>query len=145
MQELTAAELEAKLANQELAYFWTKSVNDPLIVADALEEPLPAPENESDADRSPPYLRRPEFSLFEAERYGFQADEKRARSSLLPQLGFVFQYGIDSTALRIHDRGYAAFVNLRIPVFDWFRARGEMRQFHKSAEQVVTTRELQAW
>ena len=141
-QALTAAELEAKLANQELASFWTKSVNDPLIVADALEEPLPAPENESDADRTPPYLRRPEFSLFEAERYGFQADEKRARSSLLPQLGFVFQYGIDSTALRIHDRGYAAFVNLRIPVFDWFRARGEMRQFHTRAEQVVTNRAI---
>src|SRR5262245_14369210 len=144
-QALTAAELEAKLANQELASFWTRNVNETLIVVDALDEPLPAPENESEADRPSPYLKRPEFSMFEAQRYGFQADEKRARSSLMPQLGFVFQYGIDSTALRIHDRGYAAFVNLRIPVFDWFRARGEMRQFHTRVDQVVTTRELQAW
>jgi len=141
-QALTAAELEAKLANQELASFWTRNVNEPLIVVDALDEPLPAPDNESEADRPPPYLKRPEFSLFEAQRNGFQADEKRARSSLMPQFGFVFQYGIDSTALRIHDRGYAAFVNLRIPVFDWFRARGEMRQFHTRAEQVVTNRAI---
>jgi outer membrane protein len=141
-QALTAAELEAKLANQELASFWTRSVDDPLIIADALEEPLPAPENEIEADRPAPYLKRPEFSLFDAERNGFRADEKRARAALLPQLGFVFQYGIDSTALRIHDRGYAAFVNIRIPVFDWFRARGQMRQFNTRIEQVATNRAI---
>jgi outer membrane protein len=141
-QALTAAELEANLANQELASFWTRVVNDPLIITDALEESLPAPENEDQADRPAPYLKRPEFSLLDAERHGFEADEKRARSALLPQLGFVFQYGVDSTALRIHDRGYAAFVNLRIPVFDWFRARGQMRQFHMRIEQVETNRAI---
>lgn len=141
-QALTAAELEAKLANQELASFWTNGVNDALIIADALDEPLPAPENEIEADRPAPYLKRPEFNLFDAERYGFQADEKRARSLLLPQLGFVFQYGLDSTALRFNDRGYAAYINLRIPVFDWFRARGQMRQFHTRIEQVETNRAI---
>jgi len=141
-QALTAAELEATLANQELASFWTRRVNDPLTIADALEEPLPAPENEIEADRPAPYLKRPEFSLFDAERNGFRADEKRARSALLPQLGFIFQYGIDSTALRFHDRGYAAYFNVRVPVFDWFRARGQMRQFHMRVEQVDTSRAI---
>src|SRR5262249_25934612 len=141
-QALTAAELEAKLANQDLASFWTREVNDPLIVADALEEPLPAPDNEIEADRPAPYMREPQFSLFGAEQSGFHADEKRARSSLLPQLGFVFQYGIDSTALRVRDRGYAAYVNIRMPVFDWFRARGQMRQFHTRIEQVETNRAI---
>src|SRR5215510_2957033 len=34
-QALNAAELEAKLANQELASFWTKEVDEPLRIADA--------------------------------------------------------------------------------------------------------------
>src|SRR5262249_20392887 len=105
-QALAAAELEAKLANQELASFWTRAVNEPLMIADALDEPLPAPENEVPADQPSPYLKRLEFNLLDAERRGFEADEKRARSALLPQFGFVFQYGIDSTAVRIRDRGY---------------------------------------
>src|SRR5262249_58221623 len=99
-------------------------------------------ENEVQADQPSPYLKRPEFRLFDAARYGFQADEKRARSALLPQLGFIFQYGLDSTALRIHDRGYAAYVNIRVPVFHWFRARRQMRQFHTRVEQVETNRAI---
>jgi outer membrane protein TolC len=141
-QALTAAELEAKLANQELASFWTRVVNDPLNITDTLEEPMPAPENQPLDDRPSPYLKRPEFSLLDAQRHGFEADEKRARSALLPQFGFVFQYGIDSTALRFRDRGYAAYFNLRIPVFDWFRARSQMRQFHTRIEQVETNRAI---
>jgi outer membrane protein TolC len=141
-QALTAAELEAKLANQELASFWTRVVNDPLNITDTLEEPMPAPENQPLDDRPSPYLKRPEFSLLDAQRHGFEADEKRARSALLPQFGFVFQYGIDSTALRFRDRGYAAYFSLRIPVFDWFRARSQMRQFHTRIEQVETNRAI---
>ncbi|HZF39415.1 MAG TPA: TolC family protein [Blastocatellia bacterium] len=139
LQALNAAELEAKLANQELASFWTKDVDEPLRIADALEEPAPAPADESQDDVVP-FRRRLEFSLFDAERRGFQAEEKIARSALKPQFGFVFQYGLDSSALRFRDRGYAAYFTIRIPVFDWFRARGESQQFQLRAEQVETNR-----
>jgi outer membrane protein TolC len=140
-QAMNAAELEAKLANQELASFWTKDVDEPLQIADALEEPLLAPTDES-KDDVVPFQRRFEFSLFDAERRGFQAEEKIARSALMPQFSFVFQYGLDSTALRVRDRGYAAYFSLRIPVFDWFRARGESQQFQLRAEQVETNRAI---
>ncbi len=140
-QALNAAELEAKLANQELASFWTKDVDEPLQIADALEEPLPAPINDS-KDDAVPFQRRLEFSLFDAERRGFQAEEKIARSALKPQFSFVFQYGLDSTALRIRDRGYAAYFSLRIPVFDWFRARSQSQQLQLRAEQVETNRAI---
>jgi outer membrane protein len=140
-QALNAAELEAKLANQELASFWTKDVDEPLRIADALEEPAPAPTDESQEDVVP-FQRRLEFNLFDAQRRGFQAEEKIAHSALMPQFGFVFQYGLDSSALRIRDRGYAGYFTLRIPVFDWFRARGESQQFHFRAEQVETNRAI---
>src|SRR5574341_357058 len=52
-QALNAAELEARLANQELASFWTKDVDEPLQIADALEEPAPAPADESKEDIVP--------------------------------------------------------------------------------------------
>src|SRR5262245_42886780 len=141
-QSLAAAELESKLANQELASFWTRAVNEPLAIVDTLDEPPPAPENEASSDQPSPYLKRFEFNLLDAQRRGFEADEKRARSALLPQLGFVFQYGIDSTALRIRDRGYAGYFTLRIPVFDWFRARNQTEQFKSRLAQVETNRAI---
>lgn len=140
-QALNAAELEAKLANQELASFWTKDVDEQLKIVDELDNPPPAPADEAKGDPAP-YQRRLEFRLFDAQRRGFQAEEKIARSALLPQFDFVFQYGLDSSALRIRDRGYAAYFNLRIPVFDWFRARGESQQFQFRAEQVETSRDI---
>jgi outer membrane protein TolC len=106
-----------------------------------LEEPAPAPADES-RDDVVPFQRRLEFNLFDAQRRGFQAEEKIARSALMPQFGFVFQYGLDSSALRIRDRGYAGYFTLRIPVFDWFRARGESQQFHFRTEQVETNRAI---
>ncbi len=139
-QAANAAELEAKLANQELASFWTRDVADPLSLVDALEATPPAPEPE--AAQTAPFLKRLEFSLFDAERRGFQADVRRARSGLLPQLGVVFQYGIDSTAVRIRDRGYATFVNLTIPIFDWNKARAAMQQARLRTQQVETTRAI---
>jgi outer membrane protein TolC len=133
-QALSSAQLDEKLAVQELASFWTRDVNQPLALADVFDETPPVPEMES--PQSAPFLKRPEFSLFDAQRRGFQADAKRARASLLPQLSVAFQYGIDSTAVRIQDRGYAAFVNVTIPIFDWNKAR--------SAERQARLKELQA-
>lgn len=139
-QARNAADLEAKLANQELASFWTRDVTDTLSLTDPLEETPPAPEAE--ASQTAPFLKRFEFSLLDAQRRGFQADARRARSALLPQLGAVFQYGIDSTAVRIRDRGYAAFVNLTIPIFDWNKARSAIQQARLRAQQVDSARAI---
>jgi outer membrane protein TolC len=140
-QALNAAELEAKLANQELASFWTKDVDQPLAIADLLDEPAPAPENEAPGNAAP-FLRRLEFNRLDAQRRSFQAEAQIARAALKPQFNFVFQYGIDSTAARWRDRGYAAYLNLRIPVFDWFRARSQAAQFQLRAAQVETNRTI---
>lgn len=141
-QALAAAELEASLANQDLASLWTKDVTEPLEVADVLDDPPPVLETEPAAINIAPYLKRLEFNLFDAQRRGFEADARRARSALLPQFNFVFQYGIDSTALRWRDRGYAGYFNLRIPVFDWFRARSQTQQSKLRTEQVETNRAI---
>jgi outer membrane protein len=139
-QARNAADLEAKLANQELASFWTREVTETLALADVLEETPPTPEGE--AQQAAPFLKRLEFSLFDAQRRGFQADVRRARSALFPQLGVAFQYGIDSSAVRISDRGYAAFVNLTIPIFDWNRARAAAQQAGLRAQQVDSARAI---
>lgn len=139
-QALNAAQLDEKLAEQELASFWTRDVAQPLALADVFDETPPAPEVES--GQPAPFLKRPEFSLFDAQRRGFQADAKRARASLLPQLGVAFQYGIDSTAVRIHDRGYAAFVNLTLPVFDWNKARSAVQQARLKEQQTEQARAM---
>jgi outer membrane protein TolC len=70
------------------------------------------------------------------------ADARRARADLLPQASIVFQYGIDAQRVSIDNRGYAAFLHLNIPVFDWFRARSASRQFQIRAQQVETTRQI---
>jgi len=143
-QAVNAAELEAQVANHELASFWTAAVGDPLSLVDALEQPLPSLDSilgAADAPSSGPlYLKRPEFSLLDAQRRGFLADSHRARADLLSQANFAFQYGLDSMHLRIQDRGYAAFINLNIPVFDWLRTHNLSRQFQLKARQVEATR-----
>lgn len=139
-QAVNAARLEETLASQDLASFWTRDVAQPLLLADVLDDAPPAPEGE--AGPPAPYLKRLEFDLFEAQQRGFQADEKLARAGLLPQLGVVFQYGIDSTAVLAHDRGYAAFVNLTLPIFDWNRARSAMQQARLREEQAKQAREM---
>ena len=136
-QSLNAAELDAQLAAQELASFWTTEVNEPLPLGDVLVQPIPPP-----GDRAPgkPFLKRPEFNLFEAQRQAALADSRRARADLLPQLGLVFQYGLDSTHVRWSDRGYATFLTLNVPIFDWLKARGALRQFQLRAQQVEDSR-----
>jgi outer membrane protein TolC len=139
-QAVNAAELESSLAGQELASFWTREVAGPLALADVLEEEPAPPEQE--AGEATPYMKRLEFSFLDAQKRGFQADVRRARSALLPQLDVAFQYGIDSTALRIGDRGYAAIVNLTIPIFDWNRARSAMEQGRLRQRQVEASRAM---
>jgi len=139
-QSQRAAELDAEMANHRLASFWTENVSDPLQIEDVFDKPLPPPD-------PPPggpsvFLRRPEFRFLEAQRRAYLADAKRARAELFPQASLVFQYGIDSLRFNIQDRGYAAFVNLNIPVFDWMRSRSQEHQSLLRAQQVDTTRQI---
>ena len=145
-QSLDAAELEAKIANHGLASFWTAAVGESLPIVDVFEQPLPPSEAESlpsgPAPGPAPFLKRPEFDLLEARRQGFLADARRARAGLLPQASLTFQYGIDSLAVRIRNRGYAAFVLLDIPVFDWLKTLNASRQLRVRAQQVEANRAI---
>lgn len=139
-QAVNAAELEARLANHELASFWTRDVEGPIPLQDALSAPPPLPEPQPQPPSAAPYLARPEFRLLEAQKQGFAADARRARAELLPQLSLIQQYGIDSTRFSFADRGYATLVHLNVPVFDWFRTRSAARQSDLQARQVDVNR-----
>ncbi|HTM48266.1 MAG TPA: TolC family protein [Bryobacteraceae bacterium] len=138
-QALRAAELEARIANAELASFWTADVEPELDLVDTLEtQPPPEP-----APAAPqPFMRRPEFDLYAAQRRGFEADYRRERSFLLPQLTFNFQYGLDSNRVTLRDRGQAAFFTFNIPLFDWFRTRSLAGQFQVRSQQADTQRDI---
>lgn len=138
-QALSNAELDAQIANHDLAAFWTTDVAAALNVTDTLDAASAAPEA-TPADNKP-FLRRPEFSLFDAEKSGFLADARRARADLLPNTSVMYQYGIDSGRVSFADRGYALFFHLDIPVFDWFRARSTEQQFRLQAAQIDTERQ----
>ena len=138
-QTQQALELEARLANHDLASFWTTDVDTSLALADVMEQPLPSPEIPA-TERA--FLRRLEFSLFDAQKQGFLADARGARAELLPKASIAFQYGIDARRVNINDRGYAAFIQLDVPVFDWFRAKSASQQFQIQAQQVDTTRQI---
>lgn len=139
-QAADTAQLAARLANQELASFWTQDVSAPLLLADVLDDPLPAPENGGPADAA--YMRRPEFKLYDAQLHGFQAESRMAKSNLYPKLSGLFQFGVDSVSPTWQDRGYLAGGTLTIPVFDWFRSLSLARQFQARAAQVQDSRSL---
>lgn len=136
-QGLQQAELDAQLAGQELASFWTTEVNQPLQLEDLLDKPPPAPEQ---VPPGKPFLKRPEFLVLEAQRNTALAEGRRARADWLPQLGLTFQYGLDSSRVRWADRGYATFLTLDVPVFDWLRARNAQRQAQWRARQAEASR-----
>lgn len=140
------AQLDAQIANHDLASFWTAQVGEDLSIVDVLDQPVTPPDSTSAAQQpasgASPYGARPEFNLLDAERRGFLADARRSRADLLPQASVVFQYGIDSLHMRVRDRGYAAFVNVGLPVFDWMRIRSVSRQFDLRAQQVEANRAI---
>lgn len=136
-QKLAAAELDARLAAQELASFWTTEVDDPLELDDLLSKPLPPPEA---PEPGKPFLRRPELRALEAQRDAAAAEARRARSAMLPQASLVFQYGLDSYRVNWADRGYAAFLTLQVPIFDWLKAYSATRQARLRAEQAEDRR-----
>lgn len=137
VQALGTAELASKLANQDLAAYWTRDVAQPIAIVDVFEQRLPPPAVQAEAA---PFLRRFEFRLLDAQRDGFRAQARGAKANLYPRLGWTFQYGLDANKFAWNNRGYAAFVNLHIPVFDWFRSLSQARQFESRAAQVADSR-----
>ena len=129
-QRVAQAELQARLANGALASFWTDQVDGELEVVDELDRP---PEPPVEAGQAPPDVRqlisrRPELAQLEALQRQYQAEAKAARAELRPQASVVFQYGMDANRVWVRDRGYAVFVNLDIPLFDWFQSRSRAHQ-----------------
>ena len=139
-QSLTSAELAATLANQDLASFWTGEVEQPLNVVDSFEQALPEPEPSQLA--SSPFLQRFEFHLLDAQLRGFDAEARRAKANLFPQLSWTFQYGLDVNRIAWSNRGYAAFASLNVPIFDWFRSSNASKQFSARAAQVTENRAI---
>lgn len=138
-QAKRAADLDAQLANQELASYWTSDVETRL----DLEDTLVAPEQElGSAEPAGAFLRRPEFRLFDLQKRGFLLDAKRERAMLLPQVSLGLQYGIDANRYVWRERGTALVASLNMPVFDWFRARSLSGQFTLRSEQVTGARQV---
>ena len=141
------AQLDAQIANHDLASFWTPDVAEDLSIVDDLDQPVTPPEPasvsvERAAGAAAPFSSRPEVKLLDAEKRGLMADARCSRAELFPQANVVFQYGIDSLRLRIGDRGYAAFVSVGIPLFDWMRIRSQARQFDLRAQQIEAGRAI---
>ncbi len=138
-QSLKAAELAADLSNQDLAAYWTSDVKQRLEIVDVFDELEPVPE-EGAAAPGQPYRKRLEFSLLDAQAGGFRAEARMAKAALFPQLGWVFDYGLDVNKVSWRERGYSAAVTLNIPVFDWMRALNASKQFRARAAQVEDSR-----
>jgi outer membrane protein len=129
-QARQAAELDATLANQELAAFWTDDVTAPLAVVDLLEQPAPPPEVVTARPR-------PELALLEAQRRGLLAEARAARAGRYPQASVTAEYGIDANRVDWRDRGYAVVAALTVPLFDWSAAASVARALMVQSEQVT--------
>ncbi len=138
-QAYNAAQLDAQTSNHELAAFWTKDVAEPLNIVDVFD---PAPAAEAEAALAGAFLTRPEFSLLDAQRRSFAEESRRIRANLFPQANVSFQYGLDTNVIRARDRGYAFFVNLNVPIFDWMKTLSASKQFRARAEQTDNNRAI---
>ncbi len=134
-----ASELDARIANQELASFWTAEVDAPLELEDSLAQQGAEPPGSATPGA---FLFRPEFRIFDLQKIGFTLDAKRERAALLPQVSFGYQYGLDANQYAWRERGTAVMASLHVPVFEWFRARSLAQQFTTRAQQAGDTRKL---
>jgi outer membrane protein len=145
-RQLSTARLDAELANQQLAAFWTDDVTPRLEIVDVLDEEVEAPPSAvpASASEDAPYRNRPEFRLLDSEQRGFEADARRARAGLMPDLQLAFQWGVDREVpgWSLSDRGYAVFASLNLNLFDWSRTQGQVQQAEERADQVAATRSL---
>jgi len=138
-QAYNAAQLDAQTSNHDLAAFWTKDVAAPLHIVDVFD---PAPAAEGEATLAGTFLKRPEFSLLDAQRRSFVEESRRIRANLYPQANVSFQYGLDTNVIRARDRGYAFFVNLNVPIFDWMKTLNASKQFRARVEQTDNSRAI---
>lgn len=134
-----AADLDARLANQDLASFWTTDVDRELNLEDALPSVAAEP---ALPEASGAFLDRFEFRLFDLQKRGFQLDAKRERAALLPQVTLGFAYGLDANRYAWRERGSAVVATLNVPIFDWFRAKSLSAQFTARSQQVDGTRQV---
>lgn len=139
-QRVGQAQLDSRLANQMLASFWTTDVDRELSLAEALDSSV-VPMPTAVGERSEPEIRhRPELRRLDALSRTYDAQRAIAGAGLKPEASVVFQYGLDANQVRADQRGYAAFVNVNVPVFDWFRSRSGVREAKYRLEQVQQER-----
>lgn len=134
-----SADLDTRMANQELASFWTADVDARLNIEDTLDQLRNAALSPEPAGV---FLKRPEFRIFDLQKRGFTLDARRQRAMLLPQVFVNYQYGIDANTYALNQRGSAAFASVTLPIFDWFRARSLSNQFSLKADQTTEVRAL---
>jgi outer membrane protein len=144
-QLLEQGELDARLANQQLASFWTTDVDQTLGLADVLSgEPNAPPGNRMMQTTVAPavYLKRPELLRFDAEHRGALADYHHSRADLFPTFTASYEYGIDAPIYSWSYRGQAVFLALNVPIFDFFHTRDTYKQLQIRAQIVDTNRHI---
>ncbi|MCB9383524.1 MAG: TolC family protein [Bryobacterales bacterium] len=140
-QRVEQARLDARLANQILGSFWTADADREIPLADALEAPVEAPPVVS-GPSEPEIQHRPELRRLDALTRSYEAQRTIARAGLRPDASVVLQYGLDANQVRADQRGYAAYVNVNVPVFDWFRSRSGVREAKFRQQQVEQERDM---
>jgi OMF family outer membrane factor len=139
-QALVQTRMDARLANQILASFWTADADRELLLADGLDSSAQPPADALAPESREAIRQRPEFQRFDAMGRSYEAQRAIARAGLKPEANLILQYGLDANQVRADQRGYAAFVNVNVPVFDWFRARSGAREAKYRQEQVQQQR-----
>lgn len=122
-------------ANHELASFWTEDVGAEVAIVDDLEQQFAAPASVA-GDQG--FLKRPEFSVAQAQIDLHRAESHIARAALLPQLRMNFEYGFDTNQLVSQNRGYAGFAHFDIPVFDFFHTLNQKRALDEQTRAAET-------
>jgi outer membrane protein len=144
-RELSDVRLAADKAKLDLA---TLLFPDPRVdysLADATA-PVPILPAQQDVEAAAAKYNPDVRSALEAARAANE-DVTAARAAYLPLLSFNYTYGIDAAQFAVnspehaHNLGYSAYVNLDIPVWDWFAThdrvkQGELRR--QTAETVLT-------
>jgi outer membrane protein TolC len=138
-QAFNEAALTLDVARLNLAVLLSPDVNENVSVVDDLAAPpaLPAfADVNAMAGRGNPDVRAAQAAVSAAT-----ADVRSARFAMLPSVAVEVDYGIEANELALHSRiaaqpelgvlpnlGYAASVNLTVPVWDWGGARSRVRQ-----------------
>jgi outer membrane protein len=144
-QLMEQAQLEARLANQQLASFWTTEVDQTVPLSDILksEPSIPPGDRVTQTTVGPAvYLKRPELLRLDAEHRGALADYRRARADLFPTFTASYEYGIDAPIYSWSYRGQAAFLTLNVPIFDFFHTRDTYKELQIRAQIVETNHSL---